>query len=1287
MVWPPKPVAMPGMQPNPCGHVKSMNNAEFQLRGVGDPRLAVHATSALPAWLWSIDGTGILWANPVGARLFGAANAAVLAGKSFGPADPHRRQIAQLAGRLPLSGALRLERLRGFGAALGTLVTCGCARLDFADGSHGVLVAAAEPVGRAMPLVERLQRLVEGIDTPIAAFARDGMFVGASDGARSLLGFRDLTEAGLDHARSDALREGRVETPIGIGHLVLQRVGTGVDVGLVALIAPGATSQASRPVAPPSPQAAAATAEPPAPAPVTPAADPPIPAYEQPALSGEAPAEFALVDEFAEEPAAALEAASTEPAPEPAPDDEQPQISGEAPAGFALIDAFVEEPVQESAQQESARQEPAQQESAQHVPAREVPQNVTPDAAIDRSEASAEVEAVADEPAPAATEPAAAEPPPPAIEASAPAPDVAAPVKAPSWLEQPAPDTRLHPLRFMWQMDADGRFSLGSDEFTSLIGSRTAAAFGRLWSDIAAAFGLDPEGRVLKAVATRDTWSGIILNWPVDGGGRLQVELSGLPVFDRARNFAGYRGFGVCRDLDGLARLAALRRYELFSDPPAPQALSAGVVAADPAADPAQGKTATEATPEDLAVAESPAEDSSAEDMSVEDLSAEDVLAEDFSTDLTEDLFVADLPTEASVASSSIPDPSAPIAFETSQPTDLETALETPNDMLEPGLEDTPRDTAEDAPKNVLPFRPVGEAKSPVLTPVENSAFNELARQLSARLDSENGAAEAPAYSGTEQAVADVPAAPEAPEVREQAQWLAQPEVPARGETRRDKALLDLVPVGVLIYRLDRLLYANAAFLERMGYASLHALEDAGGLDALYVEPGVSSASSTSGTGTPVTISASQASAPAAAAQAHLYTISWDDDSALALVFAGAGAASSTIAAAIAEPIIPAAPEIPPPSPVGHANAEELGAILDTTAEGIVMFDAEGNLNSANRSAEALFGHDGPELVQHKLTELFAPESQSAVEDYLGGLKGTGVASLLDQGREVLGRVRGGGLIPLSMTMGRTQADGPNFFAVFRDLSQTRKSESELLQARRLADRAANAKSDMLARISHEVRTPLNAIIGFAEVMIGERFGALGNERYVEYMKDIRASGERVIAIINDLLDLSRIETGKLDLAFANQNLNDLVEQCVAVMQPQANRERIIIRTSLAHMLPPVVADARALRQITLNLIGNSIHLANAGGQVIVSTALSDFGEVVLRVRDTGHGLNDNEVAAAMEPFRTPAPSDQASDSSGVSLSLTKALVEANRAQFQIKTGPHSGTLIEVVFAPALARV
>ena len=295
-------------------------------------------------------------------------------------------------------------------------------------------------------------------------------------------------------------------------------------------------------------------------------------------------------------------------------------------------------------------------------------------------------------------------------------------------------------------------------------------------------------------------------------------------------------------------------------------------------------------------------------------------------------------------------------------------------------------------------------------------------------------------------------------------------------------------------------------------------------------------------------------------------------------------------------------------------------------------------------------------------------------------------ASLPDHGQDTLARARDGDTIPVSVTIGRTRADSARYFAVFRDRPAARAADTDAQEARRSNDRVASAKADLLSRISHEVRIPVNAIIGFAEVMIEERFGALGNERYVEYMKDIRASGERVIAIISDLTELSRIETGKLDLTFAKLNLNDLVEQCVAAMQPQANRERIIIRTSLAHTLPPVVADVHALRQITQNLIGNSIRLANAGGQVIVSTALSDFGDVVLRVRDTGHGMNDNEVAAALEPFRNPAPSDQAGDNAGLNLSLTKALVEANRAHFQIRSAGHSGTLIEVVFSRAAAR-
>ncbi|WP_334369025.1 PAS domain S-box protein [Bradyrhizobium sp. AZCC 1578] len=1012
-----------------------MKDAEFQWRMQSDPRLAAYAASRLPAWLWTADGRRILWANPAGARMFGAASAAALAEKTFGPADRHRRQIARLAGRLLANGAIRLERLQGFGAAPGMLATCGCSRFDFPNGSHGVLIAAGD----------------------------------------------------------------------------------------IALIAPRPARAHEQPENEMRPEA---TASKPAPQPSAPvmeqvAVPQPAPDYEQPAQSGEAPAEFALFDAFAE-PAAAEEPAATEPAP---------------PTPFPAIEAFARQP------------------------------------------------------------------------------------------------TRRLPLRFTWQMDREGRFTLGTDEFTGLIGPRTTAGFGRPWREIAENFALDPDGRMMKAFATCATWSGIVLNWPVDGGGTLPVELSGLPIFDGQRNFTGYRGFGVCRDFDALALLAALRLAELTGEMAMPQ--------------------------------EPPA---------------------------------PEFPSPTGVAPPLVDDLPEPIAAETSHQNDLETPVEPPKESVKESVEQSVKESANEALKdtvtelptdapNVVPFRVPGEAKPLSLTPVENSAFDELARQLSARLVTENGNEAVPNVTGEtifEPTVASFAREPAGgpPE------WLASPEPPAHGEAARDKALLDLLPVGILIYRLDRLLYANPAFLTQMGYASLHALEEAGGLDALYVEPGTSNASSTSDTGRPVTISASgpaDANAPSSAAEARLHTISWDGDSALALIFSTTRHEGAAIAAAIsqAEPV--AELDIPEPSDVGHANAEELAAILDTTAEGILMFDAEGNIHAANRSAEALFGYDGDELVQRNLADLFAPESQHGVFEYLAGIKASGVESLLDHGREVLGRESKGGIIPLSMTIGRTRPDGPNFFAVFRDLSQAKKTESELREARRLAERAANAKADVLARISHEVRMPLNAIIGFAEVMIGERFGALGNERYREYMKDIRAAGEHVIAIVNDLLDLSRIETGKLDLAFTNQNLNKMVESCVAVMQPQANRERIIIRTSLAHTLPPVIADAQALRQITLNLIGNSIHLANAGGQVIVSTALSDFGEVMLRVRDTGHGLNDNEVAAALEPFRTRAPSDQ-SESAAVSLSLTKALVEANRAKFQIKTGGRSGTLIEIVFPPAVVR-
>src|SRR5262249_4911293 len=215
----------------------------------------------------------------------------------------------------------------------------------------------------------------------------------------------------------------------------------------------------------------------------------------------------------------------------------------------------------------------------------------------------------------------------------------------------------------------------------------------------------------------------------------------------------------------------------------------------------------------------------------------------------------------------------------------------------------------------------------------------------------------------------------------------------------------------------------------------------------------------------------------------------------------------------------------------------------------------------------------------------------------------------------------------------------------------------------------------------HEIRNPLNAIIGFSEVMIEERFGPIGNDRYRQYLKDIHASGAHIMSLVNDLLDLSKIEAGKLELTFTRVALNELVQQCVALMQPQANRERIIIRSSLAPRLPQVSADARSLRQIVLNLLSNSIKFTGAGGQVVVAPARTAAGEVVRRVRDTGIGMSEKDIATALEPFRQVATMTRASATgTGLGLPLTEALAEANRAQFRIDSKPNQGTLVEVAF-------
>ncbi len=229
-------------------------------------------------------------------------------------------------------------------------------------------------------------------------------------------------------------------------------------------------------------------------------------------------------------------------------------------------------------------------------------------------------------------------------------------------------------------------------------------------------------------------------------------------------------------------------------------------------------------------------------------------------------------------------------------------------------------------------------------------------------------------------------------------------------------------------------------------------------------------------------------------------------------------------------------------------------------------------------------------------------------------------------------------------------------------------------------DALPTKKADFLAKVSHELRTPLNSIIGFAEIMKEEQLGPVGNERYRGYIRDIHESGMYALSLVNDLLDISKIEAGEFELNFAAVDVNDVAGESVHSMQPQAQRQRVLLRTDLEEDLPQVLADRRSIKQIILNLVSNAIKFTNSGGQVIVSTQKTGSGGVRIRVHDTGIGMSEDEIEVAMKPFQQPDTAPRKQVGTGLGLPLTKALVEANRATFKLRSTSDAGTRIDVTF-------
>jgi signal transduction histidine kinase len=249
---------------------------------------------------------------------------------------------------------------------------------------------------------------------------------------------------------------------------------------------------------------------------------------------------------------------------------------------------------------------------------------------------------------------------------------------------------------------------------------------------------------------------------------------------------------------------------------------------------------------------------------------------------------------------------------------------------------------------------------------------------------------------------------------------------------------------------------------------------------------------------------------------------------------------------------------------------------------------------------------------------------------------------------------------------------------IYTQLLTEEKERSEFLLDEARA--ASHAKSEFLAIVSHELRTPLNAIIGFSEFLKMEMFGPLGSARYKSYAEDIHASGEHLLGVIGDILDLSKAEANKLDVNEEEVFLGAAVGGCLRMFRSKAAGEGVRLSTHLGPW-PVLRADERLVKQLMINLISNAIKFTPAGGEVSISTTWEDDGGCVLTVRDTGIGIAEEDIPKVLEPFaQVESATARSHEGLGLGLPLVKKIIDLHGGSLEIKSRLGTGTTVTIRF-------
>ena len=360
-------------------------------------------------------------------------------------------------------------------------------------------------------------------------------------------------------------------------------------------------------------------------------------------------------------------------------------------------------------------------------------------------------------------------------------------------------------------------------------------------------------------------------------------------------------------------------------------------------------------------------------------------------------------------------------------------------------------------------------------------------------------------------------------------------------------------------------------------------------------------------------------------------------------------------------------------------SEEKLRLVTNSVSAMICVTDRAGNCVFVNNYQGAFFGTDPETAVGFPLSELFGGayaarhlEMDAKVFESSDNLEGVEESySNRDGERRYFQTTKA----PLFDAHGRVA----NVVTVSMDITERKLAERALKRAKEEAEAGNRTKTEFLAGMSHELRTPLNAVIGFADIMRVEMLGPIGNPRYLEYAEDIRASAEHLLAIIDDMLDVSTIESGGLELREEVIDVEQVLHDCIRVVRPRATEAGVALVIAIADGLPAMRADARRLKQTLINVMSNGVSFTPDGGSVTLEAGVSQEGGLRLIIRDTGRGIAAEDIPVAKARFgRLDKASRSNHPGTGLGLPLAIELTRLHGGELDVASQIGKGTTVTI---------